>query len=54
VLLRIRGPGIDRRTATDETGVATLAVRPSRSGTIRIGVIGQIDRCGQERIRVRE
>ncbi len=50
VQLRVRGRGVDVRVRTGANGVARISVTP-RGETLRVGVVGEMGRCGQERLR---
>jgi hypothetical protein len=50
-IVRIRGVGVNLRRSTNGDGVATATVL-LRGGPIRVGVRGQIGRCGEERITI--
>jgi hypothetical protein len=52
-IIQIRGDGILLRRSTDIHGAAHVRVLPQGPGALRIGVRGQIKRCGEERLPVR-
>ncbi len=53
VQVRLRGDGVDVRRITDGAGMATAELKARRPGTIRVGVYGEIRRCGVEGVPAR-
>ena len=50
--ITIRGAGINASGRTNKSGIARIAVRPTRQGIAVVRMVGQPARCGVRRIGV--